>query len=227
MPIWSDDYLNYLLTRGEIEFSQKVPSILTRFSLSVTAGTSVYDISANQLTNMLRVTWKGEKLDSFEHASDTLRNNWIRPQDQSNQGKPQCYLSYEYGYGKIKFHPVPNETIAADDTNIYGSDIENRVIITGYRLADPTADTYRIPEYVRRRFTKYYAMEKAYLREGPGQDLDASRYFGSKYQLALVYFKKIIHSIPKAVRIEMGPRSMRDARKVPRPQMPTTGAWGF
>lgn len=227
MPIWSDEYLNYLLTRGEIEFSQKVPSIFTRFSLAVTAGTSVYDISSNNLVNILRVTWKGESLESYEHASEIYRNRWFKPQEQADQGKPQFYLSYEYGFGKIKFHSNPNETIAADDTNIFGSDIENRVIISGYCLADPTGEVYRIPEYVRRRFGKYYAMEKAYLREGPGQDLQASQYFGAKYKLVLGYFQKIVTTIPSSIRIEMGPRSIADARKVPRPSLPSTGAWGF
>jgi len=227
MPIWNDEYLNYLLTRAEIEFSQKVPSIFTRFSLATTAGISVYDISANNLVGIHRVTWKGIKLESWEHASAEQRNEWIRPQDQGSQSRPLFYLSYEYGYGKIKFHPLPNEAITVDDTNINGSDIANRVIISGFRLADPTGTTYRIPEYVRRRFTKYYAMEKAYLREGPGQDLRASQYFGDKYLLVVGHFKNIMNKIPKSVLIHFGERAPLTSKRLARPSLPSTGAWGF
>ncbi len=225
--IWSQDYLDILLRRAEIEFSQKVPAIFTRFSLAVTAGTSVYDISAKNLVGIQRVTWKGDKLWSWEHASSMQRNDWLRPQDQAAQSKPIFYISYEYGYGKIKFHLVPNETIAADDSNIYGSDIANRVIISGFRIADPTGSTYRIPAYVRRRFTKYYAMEKAYLREGPGQDLRASEYFGKKYLLVLTHFKTIMNKIPKAVHVQMGQRGSLMRDRIPRPTLPSTGAWSF
>jgi len=225
MSIFSDEYLQYLLDRSEVDFSQAIPCIFYRFSLSITQGTSQYTLPTGVI-NILRVTWKGERVFPWEH-SDTRQSNWMKPQNLSSQGKPKFYLSREYGYGQIKFHPIPNETVAADDTNIYGSDIANRVIISAYRLADPTGTTYRLPEAIRERMGKYYAMYKAYQREGKGQDLIAAAYFERKHKLALSQFRKIIMKIPAAIQLQFGPTGMHRDNKPAKPLMPSDGAWGW
>ena len=225
MAIFTDEYLNYLMQRAEVDFSQEIPCIFTRFSLDITQGTSEYALPAG-IVNLIRVTWKGDRVSPMEHT-DTRQSNWMKPQNLSSQGKPMFYLSREYGYGQIKFHPVPHETVADDDTNVYGSDIENRVIVSAYRLADPTGTTYRLPEAIRQRYGKYYVLYKAYQREGKGQDMMASEYFKRKHDLSLSQFKKLIMKIPAAVRVQLGPTGMHRSNKPPRPSLPSDGAWGW
>jgi len=227
MPIWNDEYLDYLMTRGEIDFSQKIPCIFTRFSLSTTQGTSVYDLPSG-IVDISRLTWKGDPVEPWEH-SDDREGGWIKPQNLYSEGKPIYYLAYEYGYAKIKFHPVPYETVGDDDTNIYGSDIANRVIVSAYRVADPSAELYRIPETVRRRFTKYYALEKAFRREGKGQDIQAADYFKRRHDFVVSEFRKIVQKIPAVITIQLGPRDgSPNIKGTPaRPTLPTDGAWSF
>ena len=225
MSLFSDQYLDNLLRRSEIEISQQVPCILTRFSLNITQGTSVYDLPSG-IINMIRVTWKGDSLEPWEH-SDTRDTNWMKPQNQSSQGVPKFYLSYQYGFSKIKFHPVPNEAIASDDTNIFGSDIANRVILTAFRIADPTGSTYRIPEALRQRFGKYYVLYKAYQREGKGQNLAAAQYFKNKHEVAVSQFKKVVDKVPAAIHVHLGQTQGRRSNKPARPSLPSSGAWGW
>lgn len=224
-PLFSDDYLNHLLTRGEIDLSEQIPCILYRFSLAVTQGTSVYTLPSG-IIGIHRITWRGNEIDPWEHADDQ-RSDWIKPQNQYSEGKPKIYLSYEYGFGKIKFHPVPHETIAADNTNIWSTGVDTLVVLTTYRIADPTGNTYRVPDYLRRRYNKYYALYRAYSREGKAQDLQAADYYKAKYDLIHNFLRDIIQKISPSV-IQLGPSDPTSRKGKPaRPVYPTDGAWSF
>lgn len=222
MPLFSDDFLNYLLANGERELSISIPSIFYRESIAVTQGTSVYTLPTG-IIRILRVTWKGEKVFSWEHA-DSRPGTWMKPQNLANQGKPKFYLSYEYGYTQIKFHPVPNETIAADDTKL-DSAPEDIVTIVGYKVADPSS-TYRIPEYIRRRTNKYYAMHRAYAREGKTQDIKAADYFKKKFDFVHAEFASALKRIP-VVDPALGPVTLDNRNRPARPVLPSSGKWAI
>jgi len=226
MPIWSDDYLSTLLNRGEYEFSQFIPSIFYRFSLEITKGTSIYQLPQGVI-RILRVTWKGIELEPVEHADGY--SPFFRPNEYYSEGVPRWYLTRWYGDRKIKFHPRPNESISADDTGVMGSDIENRVIVTAYRYADPTGTDYRIPEYLRRRYLKYYVMYHAYKREGKGQDLDAAQYFKQKLEFVKQRFKEIYDKIPTTVLTHLHPTSFDRIRfkKPAYPSLPMDDEWAL
>jgi len=231
MPtIWQSSYLQNLLEEAEREFSQLIHCIFFRFTLDITAGTSQYTLPEG-LISIIRVTWLGDKVESTEHIDDL--NNWIKPQNLANQGKPKFYLSHVYGYQQIKFHPVPNQTIGAltpidhDDINLTTA-IQNRVIVTGYRISQATQGAqYRIPDYWRRRYTKYRAMQRAYMQEGPGQNINAADFFGKKANLVLEKAQEINNKLYKPIQFKFGDGIYRKGMRPARPSLPSTGRWSF
>jgi len=56
MPIWTEEYLLELQSRGEIDLTTDVRCIFDRFSLEVTSGTSSYDLPGGILS-IARITW--------------------------------------------------------------------------------------------------------------------------------------------------------------------------
>ena len=228
MPIFTDSYLNTLLEDAEVALSESIPCIFDRFSLSVTAGTAVYTLP-DTCFRLIEITWKGDALDPMEWA-DFQGSNWIKPQSLSQQGLPKNYLRVGNGWNKVMFHPTPDETIAASDVNLeLIATIKARVIISCYRLAVPSGSTYRMPDFFIRHATKYYAMSKAYLKEGPGQNLIAAEYFLNKYNAVLRDLKKIVNEIPKNVAFQLGPSDddFGGRSRPPRPTLPTTGKWSI
>ena len=213
--IWQDKYLDDLLSRGEIEVSRLIPCIFNRFSLAITAGTATYTLP----NGILCITYKGDPIYPEEQIGKELATPWYKPLNAGSQSKPYNYYRIGYGYSTIEFRPVPNESIAANDTNIYGSDIANRIIISCWKVADPTGSTYRIPTYIQRSLLKYYALEKAFRKEGKGQNLVAADYFRNKYEYWLNIFKVTQANISKCIRRRLS-AGVSPIKLPPRPVLP-------
>jgi hypothetical protein len=177
MPIWSDSYLQQLVNDGETDIVNKVTPIFERVSLSVTSGTATYTLP-DYIIKIVQVTWKGTVLDNLV-LDDLLM---LDPKYRTNKGKPIGWTWSQDGLKIIRFFPVVNETIAADNTNIYGSDIANRVILSYFRSPDTTQSNLQIPAYMGRRAIKPYVLWKAFMADGLGQNIKASDYFKAKYR---------------------------------------------
>lgn len=187
MPtIWSDSFLQQLTNDGETEIVNKLKCIFERDSLAVTSGTATYTIP-DYILELLQVTWKGEVLDNITHVDARELDFKYR----TNTGKPIGYIWNSDGMKTIRFFPVPNETIAADDTNIYGSDIGNRVILSYKRSPDITQPNFQIPAYTGRRVIKPYVLWKAFKVEGIGQNLVASNYYKQKFDFLMNQYNRI------------------------------------
>lgn len=186
MPTWSDAYLNQLSNDGEIDVSSRTNCpIFYRFSLAVTSGTATYELDSF-IKRIQAITWKAKKLTPVQ--GEELREIDYKYRDIS--GEPRYYTRSETLHF-IRFYPVPNETIAADDTNIMGSDIANRVIISCYRDPDLTRSTFHLPDYVARRTVKAYCLWKAFMKEGMGQNIIAADYYQKKYLMLVQAFRDI------------------------------------
>jgi len=184
--IWSDSYLQQLINDGETDIVNKVTPIFERDSLAVTSGTATYTLP-NFIIKIVQITWKGEVLEPL--VLDDLLNQ--DQQYRTTTGKPVGYSYSQDGLRTLRFFPVCNETIGADDTNIYGSDIANRVIISYFRSPDTTQSTLQIPSYIGRRTIKPYVLWKAFKAEGIGQNINASDYYKNKYELLVRMFQSI------------------------------------
>lgn len=227
--IHSDSYLTQLLQEAEKFISAKIPCIFNRFSLAVTSGISTYTLS-DSVIRILQITWKGDRLESKSFA-DFGNDFWLKPQNLGVRGKPAFWLrsGIEEGITKIMLYPIPDETILADDSSLDDdTGILNRVIVSCYKIADPTAESIRLPTYLRRNIMKYWAMNKAYLREGPGQNIVAAGYFEEKFNNFLQSYHGVINTIPQSVNLKLG-ESRRNvfAGRPPRPVLPSSGKWSF
>ena len=186
MPIWSDSYIQQLINDAETDIVNKITPIYERVSLAVTSGTATYVIPA-YVIKIVQVTWKGDVLENI--TRDDLLN--LDPQYRVNTGKPVGYSWSQDGYKTIRFFPVCNETIGANDTNIYGSDIANRVILSYFRSPDTSQSNFQIPSYMGRRAVKPYVLWKAFKAEGQGQNLTASKYHEQRYQQMINMYRNI------------------------------------
>ena len=153
MSAWADDYLLDLQRRGEIELSTDIPLIFHRFSLAVEDGVAAYTLPSG-IVSISRITWKGKKVYPYDERTAVSQGIFKDPFTETSTGTPIFYLQHNQGFDQLSFWPTPDETITADDSGIWGADIENRIIISCYKVADPTGTTYRIPEFLRRRILK-------------------------------------------------------------------------
>lgn len=222
MPIFTTDYLNEIVARAEIELSQEVPVIFHRFSLHVVPGVNLY-VLPKGVIRILRVTYKGKKVYASSHR---MSQSWLKQQNPA-RGTPVIYLRDGIGTNKIMFYPAPLEEVLADDTDLNTVDgIQRRVIITCFMASTAPFPQFRLPQYIRRNIIKYRAMQRAYHREGPNQNIEASLYFEQKYKYYLQLYKDIMGRIPKAVLLEFGDRTNRVAKPA-RPTLPTGGKWSI
>lgn len=221
MPIWPTQYLSDLIVQAEQEISEQVPCIYSRFAISVTQGISVY-ILPESISGIIRVTWKSWTVHPVFQRE--LRNNVIplKPVNGDIESRPFLYMRQGYGESGIKFYPAPNETIVADQTNIFNqTGIASQVIISAWHIADATGSTYRVPAYIGRYLTKAYVLWRAFAKEGPGQNLEASEYYRVKYEGLLTQFKKIVTRLYSSHVRSMGDQFVNTyGRRPPHPRLP-------
>jgi len=106
MPIHSDSYLNSLIEEAEQVISEKIPCIFNRFSLAITANTSVYTLPSN-LHRILWISYLGTIIQPIDWQ-DFGNNGYLRPQDLGLKGLPNTYLRVGNGWNKIQFYPIPS-----------------------------------------------------------------------------------------------------------------------
>lgn len=195
MPIiWSESYLNDLLNEAENYISTKDNIYWTREALTIVADQSTYSLSP-YIRKITKVMWKGERLApiNFDEANAIAWNSAVVSNSIKNEyasSKPFYYTLHPNNLSVLRLIPTPNESITPTGSeDLYGADISTQCIISFYRTSDTS--TFILPSYVSRRFKKAYALYRAFLKEGKGQNLIASKYYKQKYELLLSYFMKI------------------------------------
>lgn len=195
MPtIWSESYLSGLLDEAEKFISTKINVYWTREALTVVADQSTYTLGA-YIKNITDVKWKGIKLFpvSFDEANLLAYNSAVVSNSVKNEyssSEPRFYTIHPTNTSVLRLIPTPNESITPTGSeDLFGVDIGSHCIVSYYRTSD--ASTFVLPSYVSRRFKKAYALYRAFLKEGKGQNLVASKYYRAKFQLLLSYFEKI------------------------------------
>lgn len=217
--IWEDSYLLKLLEEAEKEVSTKVPCVFHRFSINIQKGVAVYDLPSG-IIGIKRISWKGHTV--WPAELNELQNllNFRPLESPTPSDRPLHYIRSPYGYQRIKFWATPNEDIIADDRNLDGLAISQRVIISCWREATPNNENFQIPDYMRRQLLRYYAMSRAYLKEGKGQNIQASQYFENKFNFSLSKFKKVFDNIYRSRLMALSPRRP-SIIGIPRPKLPT------
>lgn len=174
---FSDAYIQQLINDGETDIVTRLTPIFERKSIGVTAGTGTYTLPAYTL-GIVAVTWKGKWIEPVNRLNHEIEDANFR----TTEGEPVKYSRYADGIDTIRFYPVPDETITADDTNIYGSDIANRVIVSLFRSPDTSLSDFHIPSYIGRRVIKAYVCSRAFRIEGNGQNLQGAEFYERIYE---------------------------------------------
>jgi len=227
--LWTDQYLSDLATDAEIHISHELPCIYVRFPLNVVQGTSIYDFSsttdtpvAQNITGVIRITYQGHTVHPVFPLQ--MRNLVVPfgPGDDTLLGRPFIFLRHGYGLNAIKFYPSPETTISYDNSNLNTQDgIRANVVVSAWRIADPTGETYRIPSYIRELLVRYFVLSKAYAKEGKGQNLNAAAYYEVKYKSTLSRFKLIVNQLfTTRTKFSTPMAQNRFGLKPPRPVLP-------
>lgn len=207
---WSEGYLKQLRDDGEADIARKVCPIYARYSLPVTKGTGTYNLQS-QTREIRSITWKGYKVEPLINQEEAILMD--QKYRVTQLGRPQFYLIGSDGLLKIRFIPLPDETIASDDTNLFDRiGISTRVIISYFRLPERDNSVFSIPDYLARNITKPYVLGKAFSREGKGQNLKAANYYNFKYFTLIELYKSLKSKYFSRLKRSVG----EDPREVPR-----------
>jgi hypothetical protein len=144
------------------------------------------------------------------------------PGNDTVTGRPLFYLRQGYGLNSIKFFPSPNANITYDDSNLNTQDgIRANVVVSAWRIADPTGSTHRIPDYIRETLVRYYVLSKAFAKEGKGQNLAAANYYSVQFERTLARFKLIVnHLFVSRTKFSTPMAGNQFGFKPPRPVLP-------
>lgn len=219
MEIHDSDILTELAREAEILLSRKVHCIFHRESLAITSGESIYSLPTG-LYDIMRITWLGNKLEPWNPEQFSGFN--LKPHVDASESTPQFYMLLGYDYDKIRFYPTPPTSIDAISSSAIdkGASVDAGVIISGWRAADPTGETYRIPDWIRDLLTYYYKTGKAFMYEGQAQDQDIARIYLQQFEQYANLFKDFVMKIPSSVEHRFGPPNIRSGRP-PRPVLPS------
>ena len=161
--------------QGEIEISQERPFLVDRASLSIVAGTGLYQIP-DYVLSIRRVTYRGYALNPL-----TRRNEREVFQSANAQGSPFFYVFNNIGANIIKLFPIPSETISAYVGDMWsGAAISSSVIIEFYRSSDNSS--FIIHPSLRRQLLKTYIASQYFLQDTQQQNISIAQYFSRRYE---------------------------------------------
>jgi hypothetical protein len=199
-PLFTDVYLDRLKQTAERYITSSVNILFKRTPLQITAGVNEYQLPEN-VSSIVGITYKGNIV--LPHSLFTARDrNLFSVINKNTTGTPIYYFTNEGNYNTIRFWPTPSENLNADPSTMgIETGIANQCIVSYYYVAD---DINTLPEYLRRRVTKYYVMYLAYRKEGKSQHFVASEYFKSKFDWSLTELTTFVLKASGAKIMQMG-----------------------
>jgi|SRR6266853_367876 len=200
MSIWSNTFLNKLAIDAEQQINQDLQAIYFKFYLAVTSGLMVYTLPS-YVRSVLRVTWRGRKLDPVSWEEMTLLTPATVFVGTGNSGnvnsvvsRPLYYCLHPTNPYDIRLFPTPNETFGVAGGDPYGPVVnEPFCVVSCWRTSDTSYvdPTLVLPQYIDRRTRKAWILWKAYGAEGKGQSLTAAAYYKNKYEFLINQFRAI------------------------------------
>lgn len=220
MATFSNTELEELLQEAEIELSREIPCILDRIALNIVTGIATYSLPSYTI-GITRVTWKGRPIYPYK-MSEAIEN--VSAINNVILGQPREYIYDNLGLNTIRLFPVPNESLATITTGLWDTSILTKCIVEIIRKPDFTSSVLRIPNFIRRRTTKGFVLQRCFAREGIEQDLKAADYWGKRYAAQLTLSKEIYNTTFQSRAKEFSEdQSMSETRlrKPARPQLPS------
>lgn len=222
--IWTSDQLEAWALQAEQEIAIKVPCIVERVGLDIVAGNPLYTIPSSSL-GIRRITWLGYKLYPLTklEVQDLYPNNSITSNffgafssafsnafyikgstSGTTSGRPYHWSYSGYGWDRIQLFPTPDVSISAVSIGLWDVNIRTQCIVEYYRLPDTASQVHRVPSYIRRALIKDFVLSKAFKVESIGQDLQASQWHNTRYEINLDIFKAIASGVFVAKKQRLG-----------------------
>lgn len=229
MPIiWEDAYLTNLLEEAEKRIASDVDLHFAKYALTIVLGTSTYSLNAN-IKKVMYITWKGKKLEplDFNEANNLAYGKAVvsaSVREEYSNGVPRYYTVHPNNLSVIRLIPTPNEAITPTGSEDLwdATDIATQCVVSCYRYSDPASDEFALPDHLGRRYKKHYALYRAFLKEGKGQNLIASEYHKKKFQAQLATLKLINANTYVSKRNNLEPSDLRSRGGYhPMPQLPS------
>ena len=229
MPIiWTDAYLLNLLSEADKRIASDLDLHFDKIALTITSGKSTYSLNPS-IKKVMYITWKGKKLEplGFNETNDLAFNTAVVSdgvREEYSTSVPRYYSTHPNNMSVIRLIPTPNESFTPTGTEDLwdATQIRNHCIVTCYRYSDPTSDEFKLPEYLGRRYKKHYALYRAFLKEGKGQNLTAAAYHKKKYLAQLETLKLINANTYISKRCILQPNDLRERGfGVAVPQLPS------
>ena len=228
MPIiWQDAYLVQLLAEAEKRIASDIDLHFTKYALSITSGTSTYSLNSN-IKKVMYITWKGKKLEplSFDETNSLAFNTAVVSsgvREEYSIGTPRYYSIHPTNLSVIRLIPTPNETITPTGSEDLwdATVIDDHCIVSCYRYSDPDSTEFSLPDFLGRRYKKHYALYRAFLKEGKGQNLIASAYHRKKFLTQLETLKLINANTYVSKRSGLQPVNLRNQGYIAPPQLPS------
>lgn len=188
MPLFSGTTQTRFKNEGEDLFNIENPCILDRIALNIVSGTNQYSLP-DYVMSIKRVTYRGWKIDAMDQRS--LRETNLTGNETGT--RPYNYIFNNIGQLLIQFFPTPSETIIADQTNLWGSNIASQVIVEFWRSSDHS--TFLIPPFFRSRLINAYMNSKLFALEGKGTDLKSAKYFDKKWLILKDKYSMLMNNL--------------------------------
>jgi hypothetical protein len=228
MPIiWDDYYLSQLLQEAEERIGAEVDLHFGKYALPVTQGTSTYSIPS-YIKKILYVTWKGKTVTPLDQTSAMYIGYATSVIDSSNreeyqQGEPTYYFQHPTNLSVIRLIPTPNETITPTGSeDLYLSTNSRQFLVFNFfRETDTTSSEFSLPAHLGRSFTRYYALYRAFSKEGKGQNLKLATYYRKLYLAQLEALKLINANTYISKRHGLGSLPQSQNRALARPVLPS------
>lgn len=231
MSIWAEGYLSQLGNDALDQINIDVQAIWQRLYIPITAGLSVYTLPAF-VRSITAISYRGYHLTAENWEEMTLLTPstvFVSPSNPANvesgTGRPLYYAMHPTNPWDIRFYPCPGENLAATGGDVYGpTPNEPFCTISCYRSTDTTSVdlTAQLPAYILRRTQKAYVLWKAFAAEGKGQNLNASKYYKSKYDFLINRFREINEGcyVGKKYMIDDAGLLTNDGNRQPKPLLP-------
>lgn len=222
--IWSSAQLENWALEAEQSIAINAPCIVDRVALDIVAGNPLYTIPASSI-GIRRITWLGYKVypitklevqDMYPNNSITSSyfgaffnafSNAFYVQSASSgttAGRPYNWSYSGYGWDTIQLFPTPDISIASVPAGLWDSAIRTRCIVEYYRLPDIASQVYRVPAYIRRALIKDFVLYSAFKVESIGQDLQASQWHKTRFDINFDIFKAILSGVFVSKKQRMG-----------------------
>lgn len=201
---WASDY--------EQEITAKHNLVAARISLNVISGSSEYNLPDN-LTNIRSVLFQGKELHPKGFRASVITGD---TPFQTAGSVPFEYVFSGHGLRVIKFYPTPNIDIPIYTGDLWTADADQAAVIVEY------FQTGTLPEWLRRYILKDYVCWKAFVSEGPQQDLRAANYYQMRMGEQEGYIGQIKDNMTKVYHRILLETKMAGRRKPGRPVLPPT-----